>query len=125
MLPRFLNQKEGKSFEEARDVCLLGHSDLVKIVNQTEMANFNEYHNNLFPTLGDWYGKTWIGLNKINTTEFVWSDLTEPVYSNYLQNEPDLSKSCVLATNYQQNWLWRSESCSSTWTFACERRNID
>ena len=124
MLPRFLNQTQGFSFEGSRHICLSSKADLVKVDDETEMDNLNQNLNNIFPTLGDWAGKIWIGLNKINTSDFVWSDMTQPAYTNYAAGEPNLGKDCIVVTNYQKNWVWTTENCSNHWTFACERRNI-
>jgi hypothetical protein len=124
MLPRFLDQTNGLSFESGRDVCLSGHADLVKIANEAEMANLNQYLNNLFPFLSDNDGKFWTGLNKMKTMGFVWSDMTDPDYTYYAENEPHLADACVLMTNIKKNWKWKTEYCWNKWTFVCERRNV-
>jgi hypothetical protein len=109
----------GSSWNESREICQRGHGDLVKIMDDDENGATLKL---LLDTFHGEVPKIWIGLNKIQSDNFVWPDKTG-MNINYPGDEPNLANDCVAVTHANSTYIWGSEDCSSKMAFLCEKRN--
>jgi hypothetical protein len=64
----------------------------------------------------------WIGLNKVSSDDFIWSDNTQLLYKNFADGEPNTAQDCVAITG-MNDYVWKTMNCTTKMACICERKN--
>jgi hypothetical protein len=104
----------------SREVCRSGHGDLVKIASQADADDISKLLTETFP---DMLAKAWIGLNKVSSNDFMWSDMTKMNFKNFGEGQPNTDNDCVVISGWPDSYFWYTADCSIFVPYTCERRN--
>jgi hypothetical protein len=114
-----LVHESGSTWQECRDLCVKGQGDLVKITNEDESVAVSDMLFEMIPNVDI---MKWIGLNKVSSDDFIWSDNTQLLYKNFADGEPNTAEDCVAITGMNK-YVWKTMNCATKMACICERRN--
>ncbi|XP_040899670.1 macrophage mannose receptor 1-like [Toxotes jaculatrix] len=104
--------KEGKTWYDAQNYCILKHTELAQIHNQENLTTMMNA-----PT-GNYTGKAWIGLYE-NTSEWTWVDGQPATYFSWEAGRPDSGSADELCVLMIKSGSWNNASCSEAKPSVC------
>ena len=113
-----VHNRTKRTWEDSRRTCIKKGQDLISISSEEEQKHIES---KIMNKRADY----WIGLNdRMNESNFVWSDGARLVYTNWASREPNnaggqYEQDCGQLWS-KRNFMWDDDSCSSKKFFICK-----
>ncbi|XP_052797503.1 alpha-N-acetylgalactosamine-specific lectin-like [Mya arenaria] len=108
----YLYSNEPLTFPAAQRVCEDNGSHLVDINDEAENTFLKDIARQMTPR--NW----WTGLTDMaNEGEWIWSDSSEPTFTDWITGEPDGHGDCVFLRHGSQDYKWSDNLCGNTQYF--------
>ncbi|CAJ0602443.1 unnamed protein product [Cylicocyclus nassatus] len=106
---KFVNDPQ--PFYLAEESCISSGGHVVSISSGYENAMLTE------TAFGEKLSRSFVGLNKLSTATWAWSDGSNSTYTNWATGQPPNSSTCALLNS--ADGTWQGVSCNTAYPYIC------